>query len=124
MANGDPVDVAVVGAGLSGLYTAWRLQARGWRVVVFESGSRMGGKIQDVKTDQTGDATIHLSPLVTLPRSHHLARLLYDVLGASLTPTGGTCRPNLRLDGLSPTRWLARKLKVSRQPAEIGRAHV
>ncbi len=40
--------VAVVGAGLTGLTTAYRLKQRGSRVVVYEASDRIGGSIKSV----------------------------------------------------------------------------
>ena len=37
--------IAVVGAGLTGLYTAWRLQERGDEVTIFEARDRIGGRV-------------------------------------------------------------------------------
>jgi len=37
--------IAVVGAGLTGLYTAWRLQERGYEVTIFEARDRIGGRV-------------------------------------------------------------------------------
>ena len=43
--------VAVVGAGLTGLTTAYRLKRRGNRVVVYEASDRIGGSIKSVRRE-------------------------------------------------------------------------
>ncbi|MFN0061572.1 MAG: protoporphyrinogen oxidase [Myxococcaceae bacterium] len=43
-----PLDVAIVGAGLSGLACAHALQARGAKTVVFEAEAHVGGKVQSI----------------------------------------------------------------------------
>lgn len=43
--------VAVVGAGLTGLTTAYRLKQRGSRVVVYEASDRIGGSIMSVRRE-------------------------------------------------------------------------
>ena len=45
------VDVAIVGAGISGLAAAWELQQRGRAVRVFEADNRPGGVIQTERFD-------------------------------------------------------------------------
>lgn len=41
----DGSNVAIIGAGLSGLTSAWFLQKKGYNVTVFEKNSRVGGQI-------------------------------------------------------------------------------
>src|ERR1700730_14318131 len=43
-------DVAIVGAGISGIYCAWRLkQARpDWKIALFETSERIGGRLLSV----------------------------------------------------------------------------
>lgn len=41
----------VVGSGLAGLTTAWRLQQRGWRVKLLEASGRPGGRVLSVERD-------------------------------------------------------------------------
>ena len=38
-------DVIIVGAGIAGLHTAWRLQQRGQSVLVLEARERIGGRL-------------------------------------------------------------------------------
>ncbi|MGW5192752.1 FAD-dependent oxidoreductase [Kribbella sp. NPDC004138] len=46
--------VAVVGAGLAGLMTAWTLETGGTRVTVFEASGRLGGRVRTDPTVTTG----------------------------------------------------------------------
>jgi oxygen-dependent protoporphyrinogen oxidase len=50
-APGNPFDVLVVGAGISGLVAAYRLKRAGFTVQVIEAGSRPGGVIGTVARD-------------------------------------------------------------------------
>jgi monoamine oxidase len=43
-------DVVVIGAGLSGMNTAMMLREQGYKVVVLEAGSRVGGRVETVET--------------------------------------------------------------------------
>ena len=49
----DTLDCAVIGAGASGLYAAWRIasQYRNSRVAIFESLGRIGGRVKTIRLD-------------------------------------------------------------------------
>jgi len=57
--------VVVIGAGLTGLGAAWRIQQAGHRVAVFEGTDQVGGNIHSVRTDgylvEEGPNTIQLA---------------------------------------------------------------
>ena len=62
-------DVLVIGAGISGLATAWWLQSGGHRVTVIEAESRPGGTIGTIRDSgfliETGpNSTLETSPLI------------------------------------------------------------
>lgn len=45
----ETVDVAVVGAGVSGLYCAWRLAAAGRKPALYEMSGRIGGRLYSIE---------------------------------------------------------------------------
>ena len=58
-ADGEHYDCAVVGGGVAGLFTAWRLSQQGRRVALFEGSDRLGGRLLSVQlpgfTDQRAE---------------------------------------------------------------------
>jgi oxygen-dependent protoporphyrinogen oxidase len=51
MERGEPRSVAVIGAGITGLVTAWELQRRGVPVTLYESAPVAGGAIRTSQTE-------------------------------------------------------------------------
>ncbi|XP_071108036.1 aplysianin-A-like [Haliotis cracherodii] len=43
--DGDCLDIAVIGGGIGGAYTGWRLRDRGLSISVFEYSDRVGGRL-------------------------------------------------------------------------------
>ncbi len=69
------LDVLVVGAGISGLTTAFRLARGGWRVAVVEAASRVGGAIQ---THTDGPWRFELGPNTVLENHETVGHLIHD----------------------------------------------
>ena len=70
-------DVLVVGAGISGLTAAFRLNDCGFRVIVIEAAAHTGGVIRTVRD---GDALYERGPNSILETGPHIAELI-DRLG-------------------------------------------
>ncbi|MCH7521100.1 MAG: protoporphyrinogen oxidase [Candidatus Marinimicrobia bacterium] len=68
--------VAVLGAGISGLAAAWRLDNLGHDVTVLESSSTTGGMI---KTDQQGKYLLEAGPHAIMPNYKALLNALPDL---------------------------------------------
>ncbi|MCA9659316.1 MAG: FAD-dependent oxidoreductase, partial [Myxococcales bacterium] len=77
------VDVAIIGAGLSGLAAARALEGRGLDVAVFEARDRVGGR---TLSDAVGRATLDLGGQWIGPKQRRLHALARE-LGLTLFPT-------------------------------------
>jgi oxygen-dependent protoporphyrinogen oxidase len=85
MPDTTPVDVVVVGGGISGLSAAFELRKRKRSVVVLERGSRPGGVIQ---TERAGEFVIDAGPDALLVQKPAALALCNELgLGDRLFPT-------------------------------------
>jgi oxygen-dependent protoporphyrinogen oxidase len=104
-----PLDVAVVGGGISGLTCAFYLKQAGKDVTVFEAQDAVGGCIRSITAHECiadgGPQSFTLSP--------ELARLIREagVEGAVLAPPAGGLRPYLFVNG--------RLIAVPTSPAQM-----
>src|SRR5690606_33713374 len=106
--------IAVLGAGVAGLYAAYRLRQQGHNVTVLEAKSHAGGLSQTARTGSVGtehiagdpvQQTARLSPgqFVNLgpgrlPRHHRRILGLTSELGVPLEPYIMSCAANLYAD--------------------------
>jgi len=93
-----PGRVAVLGAGLAGLATAFELAEAGHEVVVFEARTRPGGRVRTLRTP-FADGLYAEAGAMQIPASHHLtlhyARLL-DLPLVPFPPAAETSLAHLR----------------------------
>ncbi len=74
--DGQQFDIAVIGAGISGLTAAFRLEQAGKRVVVLEEAERPGGVIQ---TEHDEGWLFELGPNTVLEGNFEVGRLISDL---------------------------------------------
>lgn len=79
-------DVCVVGAGLTGLATVYRLQNAGLRVLVLEASSRIGGRIHAIRDTKTNAPLADLGPSWIWPPYQKHASDWVQELGLELHP--------------------------------------
>ncbi len=71
----EPLDALIVGAGISGLTTAFRLARSGWKVAVVEAAGRVGGAME---THCDGPWRFELGPNTVLENHETVSRLIRD----------------------------------------------
>jgi oxygen-dependent protoporphyrinogen oxidase len=71
----DALDALIVGAGISGLTTAFRLARGGWRVAVVEAAGRVGGAME---THTDGPWRFELGPNTVVENHETVGRLIRD----------------------------------------------
>jgi monoamine oxidase len=92
------VDVAIIGAGLAGLYAAHRLEVEGLKCAIIEADSRVGGRLLTLddlpgKPDAGG---------IQVGSNYKILRAIADDLKVALVPDGNGARDILyRINGQS-----------------------
>ncbi|PWV49082.1 FAD-dependent oxidoreductase [Chitinophaga sp. S165] len=85
MAN-EQIDIAIVGGGVSGVYSAWKLQKEfpGQKIVVFEGSDHIGGRLLSVKPPNIPDMVAELGGMRILENNQFRIVKLIDDLNALL----------------------------------------
>jgi monoamine oxidase len=86
----ERIDIAIVGGGVSGVYSAWRLkQADAAKtVVVFEGSGHIGGRLLSVQPPDISNMVAELGGMRILPAVQPLIARLIDTLNTRLPPGG------------------------------------
>jgi len=84
----EKIDIAIVGGGVSGVYSAWRLQKAkpGAKIVVFEGADHIGGRLLSVQPPDIPNMVAELGGMRILPKVQPRIKHLLDVLNQTLPP--------------------------------------
>jgi monoamine oxidase len=108
------VDIAVVGAGISGAYSAWRLKERypEKHVALFEYSNRVGGRLYSVPLPGMPHINAELGGMRYIPKSQAFVRELIETLGLANRefPMGAPDDPG----GMNNLMYLRRRLMRAR----------
>ncbi|KAH9505678.1 hypothetical protein Btru_055484 [Bulinus truncatus] len=78
---GRYMDVAVVGAGPAGTYSAYRLRDEDLRIEVFEYSNRVGGRLYTTRLPDAPDVPVELGGMRFIPQVHARVMRLVQELG-------------------------------------------
>lgn len=86
MASSKSIDIAIVGAGVSGVYSAWRLKTKypKKKIVVFEASDHTGGRLLSVQPPGIGNMVAELGGMRILPATQPLIAALLKELNKEL----------------------------------------
>ncbi|XP_045196859.2 L-amino-acid oxidase-like isoform X2 [Mercenaria mercenaria] len=74
-------DIAIVGAGISGSYAAWRLRDKGLKISMYEYSDRIGGRCFTVQLPDIPDVNIDMGAMRFIPSWHQLLNKTIHELG-------------------------------------------
>ncbi|XP_064598010.1 achacin-like [Liolophura sinensis] len=79
-ATHDCLDVAIVGGGIGGTYTGWRLRQRGLNIAIFENTDRVGGRMFSVFLPSVPNVPAELGAMRYVPGAHSTLESLFPQL--------------------------------------------
>src|SRR5215468_9332574 len=85
----DNIDTAIVGGGVSGVYSAWRLKqaSPGAHIVVFEGSGHIGGRLLSVRPPDIPNMVAELGGMRILPAVQPRITRLLEELNRILPPS-------------------------------------
>ncbi|NP_001191524.1 aplysianin A precursor [Aplysia californica] len=88
------LDIAIVGAGPSGAYSAYKMRYSGKDVGVFEYSDRVGGRLYTYQLPNTPDVNLEIGGMRYITGAHNILQALTKELGLESVPfTEGFGRP-------------------------------
>lgn len=68
--HADCLDVAIVGGGIGGTYTGWRLRNRGLNIAIYENTDRVGGRMFSMFLPSVPNVPAELGAMRYVPDEH------------------------------------------------------
>ena len=85
--NGNSIDVVVVGAGVSGIYSAYKMsQDHDWSIHIFDAHDRVGGRTFSVPMPGISDFTADMGAMRFSKTSHTRLLTLAEELELTIQP--------------------------------------
>nr|XP_034326091.1 aplysianin-A-like [Crassostrea gigas] len=63
-------DVTIIGAGIGGSYTGWRLRDKGWKIGIYEYSDRVGGRMYSKSFPDAPDLPVDFGAMRLRPEDH------------------------------------------------------
>lgn len=63
-------DITIIGAGIGGSYTGWRLRNKGWRIGIYEYSDRVGGRMFSKYFPDAPDLPVDFGAMRLRPEDH------------------------------------------------------
>ena len=98
----ESADVAVIGAGITGLLTAWFLQEAGLRVVVLEANRIAGGQTQNTTAKITAQHGYIYRPLIEKHGEDKAWQYAAGSSGINAFPAPSRSRTPISIPGATP----------------------
>ncbi len=82
------IDYAIIGGGVSGVYSAWRLKEAypDKTVVLFEYSDRIGGRLLTIQLPDMPDVNAELGGMRYIPEQHKLVDMVVKAMGLESEP--------------------------------------
>ncbi|XP_045199216.2 L-amino-acid oxidase-like [Mercenaria mercenaria] len=81
MGMSDCDDIAIIGAGISGSYAAWRLRDKNLKIALYEYSDRIGGRCFTVQLPGIPDVNVEMGAMRFRPADHDLVNSTVHDLG-------------------------------------------
>ncbi|XP_065945175.1 achacin-like [Magallana gigas] len=114
-------DVTIIGAGVGGSYTGWRLRDKGWKIGIYEYSDRVGGRMYSKYFPDAPDLPVDLGAMRIRPEDHVRMIKAGRELGLTFVPftEGGGRIPERTLLYLRNTRLRTFELGGPRTPYRL-----